>query len=96
MALDSHQILSPPVVATTALAFTVALAWNTAVSRAVASALPAPRGGARAAALYAAAVTLLVILIVLLLNGAGRAWRHLRDRPKTARGALTGCAARSS
>ena len=64
------------ILATGALGFTIALAWNDAVSIAVRGTdiFGAPgRGGVGAAALHAAIVTALVIVIAVAVNAVARA-----------------------
>lgn len=59
--------------ATSALAFTVAFAWNDAVNETIQSACPRDkRKGARAALAYAVLATLLIIVIVVAANHATR------------------------
>jgi hypothetical protein len=67
------------ILATGALGFTVALAWNDAVSIAVRGTdiFGAPgRGGVGAAALHAAIVTVLVILVAVAVNTVARIVHH--------------------
>lgn len=61
--------------ATGALGFTIALAWNDAIGKTVRAALPAQndREAAQVALVYALLITLLVILVVAVTNHA----RHL-------------------
>ena len=82
---DPHPYASPidfGVLAAGALGFTVALAWNDAVSVAVrgsgVSGAPGLGGaGAGAAALHAAVVTALVVVIAAAINAVARA-AHVR------------------
>ncbi len=61
------------VLATNALAFVVAFAWNSAINESIASVYPAEqRKGAHAALVYAIVATLLVIFIVAALNHVSR------------------------
>ena len=56
--------------ATTALGFTVALAWNNAVSKSVASVFPGyhEKAAAHAMVVYALVTTMLVIFVVAAIN----------------------------
>lgn len=61
------------VLATNALAFTVAFAWNSAINETIASVYPTEhRKGARAALVYAIIATILVIFVVAVLNHVSR------------------------
>lgn len=66
--------------ATGALGFTIALAWNDAVRTAVHSVFPPAdtKGAARATFVYAILVTLLVVFAVAVLNRARRLVLDLR------------------
>jgi len=66
-------------VATSAFGFTIALAWNEAVSKALASFFP-PRnekGAARATIAYAVVITLLVVAIVAVIDRTRQAAHKL-------------------
>lgn len=79
--------------ATSALAFGGALAWNNAVEAAIRGLYPeGTRQSAHATLVYAVVVTIAIILIVVLINGAFRVVErfHLRRLP------LRGGAAASS
>lgn len=59
--------------ATNALAFTVAFAWNSAINETIASVYPTEqRKGARAALVYAIIATIIVIFVVAALNHVSR------------------------
>ena len=77
MAMTPPPIEFAPL-ATGALAFTVALAWNDAVSQTIRGMFPgdARGGAARATILYALAVTLLVIAVTMCIN-----WQYARMSP---------------
>jgi hypothetical protein len=69
--------------ATTALGFTVALAWNNAVSQSLKSFYPPQneKAAARHTLIYAAVITLLVLALVAAINGTRKlVYRHTRDR----------------
>ena len=61
-------------VATSALGFTIALAWNEAVSKTLASFFPprSEKGAARATLAYAVIITLLVIAVVAVIDHTKR------------------------
>jgi hypothetical protein len=59
--------------ATNALAFTVAFAWNSAINETIASVYPTEqRKGAHAALVYAIIATIIVIFVVVALNHVSR------------------------
>jgi hypothetical protein len=58
--------------ATTALSFTVALAWNDAVSKSIMSAFPSNAKAAHMSLVYAAVITVSVIAIVVAINQSHR------------------------
>lgn len=64
------SVINYTALATGALGFTVALAWNEAVSRAIHGLVPSPDGDAPAHAslLYAIVITLLVIIVAVVIN----------------------------
>jgi hypothetical protein len=63
-------VINYPMLATGALGFTVAMAWNDAASRIIRSVFPQREGAAHAAVAYAMMVTLVVILIAVCINRA--------------------------
>jgi len=65
-------------VATTALGFTVALAWNNGVSQALKSFYPpaSPEAAARHTLIYAVVITIFVIFVVAAVNYVRRALHH--------------------
>ena len=67
--------ISLSALATGALSFTVALAWNDAIHKTIRSIVPISDGqaAARASLLYALVATLLVIAVVAVISGAQRA-----------------------
>lgn len=65
--------------ATSALGFTVALAWNDAISRSLKSFFPPQneKAAARHTLIYALVITLLVIFVVEIVNHTRKlVWRH--------------------
>jgi len=68
--------------ATSALGFTVALAWNDAVSKTIKSFFPptSEQAAARATLIYALVVTVLVILVVAVINHARKIVHEYNSR----------------
>lgn len=77
--------MAPPldlkVLATSALAFAVALSWNNAVENGIRSLYPAGSAkSAHATTVYAIVVTILVILVVVVINYLSRAAERIHYR----------------
>ena len=74
--------------ATGALAFSLAISWNEAVSASIRSLYPNDRqGSAHATVAYAIVITILVIVIVAIINhvkhAANHVISHFQDKPVT-------------
>jgi hypothetical protein len=65
---------------TSALGFTIALAWNDAISKFIGSLFPAKseKATARATLLYALVITVLVVCVVAVINHTRRALHRYR------------------
>ena len=82
--------------ATDALGFTIALAWNDAVSKVIKGLFPAAQASARVTLLYAIVITVLVIGLVALINHAHRAIHRMRGGAEGVAGPAAGAPGRKS
>lgn len=77
----SYRTINFTTLASGALGFTLALAWNDAVSKTIKSFFPPTdeKAAARATLVYALVITILVIFLVAVINQARR-WAHKNGR----------------